>query len=63
MDTKVTGIGWEFILEVAIYCDVDVQALRNMTLKAIFKLQELGQNKLELEMQMAMGGSIKSLGM
>jgi hypothetical protein len=34
-----------------------------MTLKAIFKLQEVGQNKLELDMQVAMGGSVgKSLG-
>lgn len=64
MDAEVDNtIGWDFILEAAIYCDISPEVLRNMTLKAIFKTQELGKNKFEITMQAsAAGGMASQLG-
>lgn len=60
MDAEVSAIGWDFILEAAIYCEVSLDSLRNMTLKSIFKIQEIGKNKFELTMQMSAQGGIAS---
>ena len=59
MDAEVT-LGWDFILEAAVYCDISIEVLRNMTLKGVFKTQEIGRNKFELNMQISMQGSMAS---
>ncbi len=60
MDSKVVQIGWDFIIEISIFCSIPLDQLRNMTLRGVFRLQEVGRQKLEMDLQMkaqsAVGG-------
>ena len=63
MDTKVKeSFGWAFIIDIAVLGNKDINSFKNMTLKAIFYMQDRITEKIELDMQgKAMGGILGGL--